>query len=376
MVDEGRQTFRFDTFGDEAFWGDTLQLHRAIAGEDNGGVGPGVSPNTALDVGLKVDVEAVPAAVAQALSKGMVDLDDPASTLVLLKANAVVGLTGTFDGDELTSIGIQCAFCHSTVDDSFAPGIGKRLDGWPNRDLNVGAIISLAPDLSALTSLLDVDLATLKKVLASWGPGKFDAELFLDGKAFRPDGKTAATLLPPAYGLAGVNLHTYTGWGSVPYWNALVANLEMHGQGTFIDKRLDDDRFPIAQRAGFDEVRTPPDRDRVTGKLASLHFYQLALEAPRPKPVASTRTRPCAAASCSWAKRSAPIATSPRCTPSRAGTCIRPRRSASTTSSRSARLIGVTERPHCADWLHMPRAVSIMMVASRRCSTWSTTTTM
>jgi hypothetical protein len=284
MVDEGRQTFRFDTFGDEAFWGDTLQLHRAIAGEDNGGVGPGVSPNTALDVGLKVDVEAVPAAVAQALSKGMVDLDDPASTLVLLKANAVVGLTGTFDGDELTSIGIQCAFCHSTVDDSFAPGIGKRLDGWPNRDLNVGAIISLAPDLSALTSLLDVDLATLKKVLASWGPGKFDAELFLDGKAFRPDGKTAATLLPPAYGLAGVNLHTYTGWGSVPYWNALVANLEMHGQGTFIDKRLDDDRFPIAQRAGFDEVRTPPDRDRVTGKLASLHFYQLALEAPRPKP--------------------------------------------------------------------------------------------
>jgi hypothetical protein len=189
--------------------------------------------------------------------------------LALLKANAVVGLTGFFEKDELTSIGIQCALCHSSVDDSFAPGIGKRLDGFPNRDLNVGAIVSLAPDLSAVTTLLGVDLTTLKTVLASWGPGKFDAEVFLDGKAFRPDGETAATLIPPAYGLAGVNLHTYAGWGSVPYWNAFVANLEMHGQGTFIDKRLDDDRFPIAKRAGLAEVRIPPDRDRTTGKLAS-----------------------------------------------------------------------------------------------------------
>jgi hypothetical protein len=282
MLDEGRTTFRFDTFGDEAFWGDTLQLHRAIAGKANGGVGDGLSPNAALAVGLKVDVDAVPSQVADALGQGKVDLDDPASTLVLLKANAVVGITGMFHKGELSSIGIQCALCHSTVDDSFAPGIGKRIDGAPNRDLNVGAIISLAPDLSAATELLGVDLATVKKVLASWGPGKFDAELFLDGKGLRPDGKTAATLIPPAYGLAGVNLHTYTGWGSVPYWNALVANLEMHGQGTFFDPRLDDDRFPVAKRAGFADVRTAPKDDRITKKLASLHFYQLALEAPKP----------------------------------------------------------------------------------------------
>jgi hypothetical protein len=282
MLEDGRETFRFDTFGDEAFWGDTLQLNRAIAGQANGGVGEGVSPKTALAVGLKVDVDAVPSKVADALAQGKVNLDDPASTLVLLKANAVVGVTGIFKGDQLASVGIQCALCHSTVDDSFAPGIGKRIDGAPNRDLNVGAIISLAPDLSALTDLLEVDVPTVKKVLAAWGPGKFDAELILDGKGFRPDGKTAATLIPPAYGLAGVNLHTYTGWGSVPYWNAFVANLEMHGQGTFVDSRLDDDRFPVAKRAKLFEVRTAPDDDRITKKLANLHFYQLALEAPKP----------------------------------------------------------------------------------------------
>jgi hypothetical protein len=282
MIEEGRQTFRFDTFGDEAFWGDTLQLHRAIAGEANGGVGPGVSPKTALEVGLKVDVEAVPKAVADALAAGEVDLEDPASTLVLLRANAVVGITGFFEQDALTSVGIQCALCHSTVDDSFAPGIGKRIDGPPNRDLNVGAIVSLSPDLSAVTELLGVDEATLKTVLASWGPGKYDAEVLLDGKAMRPDGKSAATLLPPAYGLAGVNLHTYTGWGSVTYWNAFVANTQMHGKGTFIDARLDDDRFPVAKRTGMAAVRVPEAEDRITGKLASLHFYQLALEPPKP----------------------------------------------------------------------------------------------
>src|SRR5437870_9013967 len=152
LLDEGRRVFRYETFGDEAYWGDTLKLHRAIAGEKLGGVGPGVSPKTALSVGLKVDVDAVPAPVADALKAGKVDLDDPASTLVLLKANAVVGVTGFFEHDKLTSIGIQCAFCHSTVDDSFAPGIGKRIDGAPNRDLNVGAIVSLAPDLSAVAN--------------------------------------------------------------------------------------------------------------------------------------------------------------------------------------------------------------------------------
>jgi len=190
MLEEGRRVFRFETFGDEAFWGDTLKLHQAIAGSKFGGVGAGVSPNTALRVGLKVDVDAVPAPVADALKNGTVDLDDPASTLVLLKANAVVGMTGRFGSNgQLSSVGVQCAFCHSTVDDSFAPGIGHRLDGWANRDLNVGAIVSLAPDLSAYTSLLGVDESTVKRVFASWGPGKFDALLNLDGKAFRPDGK-------------------------------------------------------------------------------------------------------------------------------------------------------------------------------------------
>jgi hypothetical protein len=156
--------FRYETFGDEAYWGETLELHRAIAGAKLGGVGPGVSPKTALSVGLKVDSDAIPAPVAAALKAGKVDLDDPASTMVLLKANAVVGVTGHFDGSgRLTSMGVQCAFCHSTVDDSFVPGIGHRLDGWANRDLNVGAIVSLAPDLSAITSILGVDEATVKK---------------------------------------------------------------------------------------------------------------------------------------------------------------------------------------------------------------------
>ncbi|HEX2122558.1 MAG TPA: hypothetical protein VHL59_13040, partial [Thermoanaerobaculia bacterium] len=170
--------------------------------------------------------------------------------------------------------------CHSVVDDSFAPGIGNRRDGWANRDLNVGAIIALAPDLSSVASLLSTDEATVRKVLNSWGPGKFDAELLMDGKAFRPDGKPAATLIPPAFGLAGINLHTWTGWGSVTHWNAFVANLEMNGRGTFWDPRLNDPvKFPIAARAGFGNVR--PETDLVTDKLAALHFYQLALDAPK-----------------------------------------------------------------------------------------------
>src|SRR5207344_2750100 len=152
----------------------------------------------------------------------------------------VVGVTGYFNGDgSLKSMGIQCALCHSTVDNSFAPGVGHRLDGWANRDLNVGAIVALAPHLDPIATLLGVDVATVKTVLNSWGPGKFDAELILDGKPFRPDGKSAATLIPPAFGLQGVNLHTWTGWGSIPYWNAFVAVLEMHGKGTFLDARLD-----------------------------------------------------------------------------------------------------------------------------------------
>lgn len=282
LIAQGRQIFRYDTFGDESFWGDTLKLHQAIAGAANGGVGPGVSPKTALSVGLKVDMDALPAAVVQAVKAGQVNLDDPKTTLTLLQLNSVVGVTGHFSPTgQLTSVGIQCALCHSTVDNAFAPGIGHRLDGWPNRDLNVGAIVNLSPDLSVVNNLLGVDDATTRKVLQSWGAGKFDAEVFLDGKAFRPDGTSAATLIPPAFGLAGVNLHTFEGWGSITYWNAFVANLEMHGQGNFTDSRLNDPvQFPIAARAGFAKVRHDPDL--ITPKLAALHAYQLSIPAPKP----------------------------------------------------------------------------------------------
>jgi len=282
MIEEGRQIFRFDTFGDQAFWGDALKLHQEIVGAKLGGVGPGVSPKTALSVGLKVDADALPLVLAKQIKAGKVNLDDPATTLALLKLNAVVGVTGFFDKQgNLRSVGIQCALCHSTVNDSFAPGIGQRLDGWPNRDLNVGAIIALAPDLMVVTGLLGVDDATVRKVLNSWGPGKFDAELFMDGKAFRPDGKSAATLIPPAFGLAGINLSTWTGFGSVTYWNAFVANLEMHGKGTLFDPRLSNpEQYPVAAKAGFADVRNSPDL--ITPKLAALHFYQLAIPAPKP----------------------------------------------------------------------------------------------
>ena len=282
MAAEGERIFRSDTFGDEAFWGDTLRLHEAIEGAKLGGVGPGVSPATALAVGLKVDVDALPASLITALKQGQVNLNDPATTLALLKLNSVVGLTGHFNAQgQLSSIGIQCALCHSSVDDSLAAGIGHRLDGWANRDLNVGAITSLAPNLQPVADLLGTDVATVRKVLAGWGPGKFDAELFLDGKGFRPDGKTSAVLIPPAFGLVGVNLHTWTGWGSVTYWNAFVANLEMHGKGTFYDPRLNDAaQFPVAAAAGFGNVRNTPDL--ITSKLGALQFYQLAIPAPKP----------------------------------------------------------------------------------------------
>jgi hypothetical protein len=282
LVEQGRQIFRFDTFGDEDYWGGMLGLHQAIEGAKLGGVGPGVSPATALAVGLKVDQDALPPALVQQIKAGKVNLNDPAVTLALLKLNAVVGLTGFFKPDgSLQSVGIQCAFCHSTVDNAFAPGIGHRLDGWANRDLNVGAIVGLSPNLQPIADELGVDVATVKTVLNSWGPGKFDAELVLDGKAFRPDGKSGSVLIPPAFGLAGVNLHTWTGWGSVPYWNAFVANLEMHGKGTFFDPRLDDAaKFPVASknRTGHVTAQT----DLISAKLPALQFYQLAIAAPAP----------------------------------------------------------------------------------------------
>jgi hypothetical protein len=292
MLSEGRQTFRFDTFGDEHFWGDQLMLHTAIEGAQNGGVGPGLSARAALSLGLKVDVDALPAGLVKQLKQGQVNLDDPAVTLALLRHNAVVGVKGFFNSsDTLQSVGINCALCHSTVDTSLAPGIGHRLDGWANRDLNVGGVVALAPNLQPFSDLLGVSQDTVRAVLRSWGPGKFDAELILDGKAFNPQqvsngvvtgtNVSGATLIPPAFGLAGVNLHTWTGWGSVPYWNAFVANLEMHGSGTFFDPRLNDAaKFPIAAAHNFGNIRNEPDL--ITLKLPALHFYQMAIPAPRP----------------------------------------------------------------------------------------------
>src|SRR5207237_1137417 len=211
MIEEGRGIFRYDTFGDEAFWGDQLKLHQAIAGQKLGGVGPGLSPKMALNLGLKVDADALPSDLVTQIKAGKVDMDD------------------------------------------------------------------LAP----YTKLLGKDAETIRTVLRSWGPGKYDAELVQDGKAMRPDGKSAATLLPAAFGLAGVNLHTYSGWGSVTHWNAYVANTQLHGKGVFFDPRLDDkDRFPVGAKAGFGNMRSNPDL--VTSALAALDFYQLAIPAPSP----------------------------------------------------------------------------------------------
>jgi hypothetical protein len=232
MMDKGRAVFRFETFGDEVFWTDKLQLHTAIADKKAGGFGDGLSPKEALDAGLKVDLDILPKVLKMQVREGKL-LDDTDLTLTLLKLNAVVGVIGKFDGGTLKSIGITCALCHSTVDDP--TGIGKRLDGWPNRDLNVGAIISMAPDLTAFTDALDIDVDSLKVILASWGPGKFDAELNYDGKAFRPDGKSGATLIPEAFGHAGHNNHTWTGGrGTVTYWNAYVANTQMMVRAHFM----------------------------------------------------------------------------------------------------------------------------------------------
>lgn len=281
LVEAGEEIFHFDTFGDEAFWGDTLRLHEAIAGEALGGVGPGLSPTAALAAGLKVDVEALPADLVSQLAAGQVDLEDPATTVALLRLDAVVGVRGFFNGDQLISVGITCAFCHSVVDDELAPGIGRRLDGWANRDLNVGAIVAMAPDRTVLRDRLHVDDATLLEVLNSWGPGKYDAVILHDGKAFQPDGRSAATLLPPVFGLAGMNVHTWTGWGSVPYWNAYVAITQMHGMGRFYDPRLNDpEKYPLAVESG--DWNIVPEEDLVTPKLPALHAYQLALLPPPP----------------------------------------------------------------------------------------------
>jgi len=348
MLGEGRQIFRYDTFGSEAFWGDALRLHEAIIGLSLGGVGAGVTPRQALQLGLKVDATALPAAVVAGIKNGTVSLDKPETTVELLKLNAVLGVTGIFDKDKqkIRSMGIQCALCHSTVDDSFSAGIGRRLDGGPNRDLNVGAIVAIAPSLKPFVDLLGVDDATVRTVLKSWGPGKYDAELDQDGKAMRPDGKSAATLLPAAFGPAGVNLHTYTGWGSVPYWNAYVANTQMHGQGTFFDPRLkNSQQFPVAVKGSFHDMRasltsSPPSWRRcITISFRSRHRSL--------RPGRSTLPPPPAAGRSSRARRDARAATFRRCSPSRGGPCTRPRRWASTTSRRTGRPTNGTERRRC-----------------------------
>src|SRR5215472_5207411 len=274
MVEEGKRIFRFDTFGDEGFW-NSLGLNQVVST---------LSPRQALELGLKVDSHALPEEVVEAIREGKVNLDDPAVTLLLLRANAVMGVIGTFDSNgTLSAVGLTCALCHSVADDSVIPSVGERIDGLANRDLNVGGILAALPNLAPVVELLQladptIDEETVRMVLSSWGPGKFDAELLLDGRAFQPDGRPAATLLPNARGLAGYNLHTWTGgWGTVSYWNAFVAVLELHGVGTFFDERLDNaDQFPIAAAAGFGHTSVEPDADQVTSKLPALQFYQLA----------------------------------------------------------------------------------------------------
>jgi mono/diheme cytochrome c family protein len=249
LVAQGQQIFRFDTFGDEKYWTDTLRVHEVIQAA--------VTPATALSVGLKVDSDALPQQVKDALAAGQVDLHSTATTLALLKLDAVVGVKGevqTVAGrDTLVRFGITCALCHSTVDNSFAPGIGKRLDGWANTDLNPGAIVALSPAVPA----------ALKAVLQTWGPGKYDPRINMDGQ-------NTPIVIPPAYGLHGVALETFTGEGPVSYWNAYVAVTQMHGQGNFSDPRL-----------GVSIVQSP---DLVTPKLDALRQYQLSIQAPAPPP--------------------------------------------------------------------------------------------
>lgn len=247
LAEQGKQIFRYETFGDEAQWTDTLKMNEVIAAA--------VDPATALSVGLKVDSDALPAAVVEGIKNGSVDLTDPATTVALLKLDAVVGLKGkveTVNGkDALVRVGITCALCHSTVDNSFSPGIGKRLDGWANRDLNPGAIIALSP---ALTT-------AMKAVYNSWGKGKFDPR-------FNVDGLSKPVVIPPAYGLEGIHRITFTGDGEdLAYWNRYVAVAEMGGLGTVTEPRLN---LSI----------THGTQDLVSAKLPALQAYQLTLKAP------------------------------------------------------------------------------------------------
>lgn len=249
QVAQGKEIFRFDTFGDEGKWTEVLRLHEVIR--------TAVDPTTALSVGLKVDSEALPAAVVQGIQNGTISLTSPATTVALLKLNAVVGLKGTVETvngvDTLTRVGTTCALCHSTVDNSFAPGIGRRLDGWPNRDLNPGAIIARSPAVTPAQ----------KAVFNSWGKGKYDPR-------FNLDGINGPAVIPPAYGLLGVHKITFTGDGDdIAYWNRYVAVTQMGGQGTFSEPRT-----------GVNVTNGPGDL--VSAKLPALQAYQLSLPAPQP----------------------------------------------------------------------------------------------
>ena len=328
--------FRHDTFGDEQFWTDTAKMHEVIP--------KSVSPKTALAVGLKVDAEAIPPDVAQAIKAGKVDLNSPATTVTLLKLNAVVGLKGTVTSeggkDSLKSVGITCALCHSTVDNSFSKGIGKRLDGWPNRDLNVGAIIALSPAIPA----------DQKAIYKGWGPGKYDPRMNLDKK-------NTPLVIPPAYGLAKVKNETYTAEGPISYWNAYVAITQMHGKGNFADPRL-----------GID---VKAEQDLVTPKLEALRQYQHSLQTPRRRPTASTR---------------------PRLTVARRPSTRAARLATSAAQAPTTTMASCTTRPKPASMQRMPRARRPRSIAPHRfadcgntrpisttaaprpCSMWSTST--
>jgi hypothetical protein len=210
---------------------------------------------------LKVDVDALPSSLVRSLRRGEVDLKSPAVTLELLRLNAVVGVKGTLnDAGELDRFGVTCALCHSTVDNSLAPGIGRRLDGWANTDLNVGAIVALSPALDD----------ALKAELKTWGPGKYDPRHHaFDGmKIVSLNSPSLPIVIPSIYGLRDVGFETFTGDGPISYWNSYVGVGQMGGHGSFTDDRI-----------GLTITQTP---DQVTPKLKPLLDYQLSLRTPNP----------------------------------------------------------------------------------------------
>jgi cytochrome c5 len=315
-LDDGQCIFRHDTFGDEQLWTDVLRLHELVET---------LPPTAALGVGLKVDSEAVPAEVL-----ATADLTDPATTVALLELDAVVGVRATVEDGNVVQIGITCALCHSSVDNSVMNGIGRRLDGYPNRDLDPGRIISLTPGLPALASMLGVDAATARAALESWGPGRYDAR-------FNQDRESFPVLIPPAYGLADVALETYTGEGPISYWNAYVAVTQMGGHGNFADERLD-----------LEIVQTP---DMVTPKLPALRDYQFSIAAPAPPDgsfdaAAAARGRTTFEASCASCHAGASFTDAPMLhAPAEVGTDPNEARRSATGMYRTTPLRGAWQHP-------------------------------